>query len=87
MRWIELMMESVKLDGSTFALGQLSRRTGDRARDIDDATRTRVIEALRARAGGDVWLQAVQEAGELKGTEEAKAFGDSLPLGLQLSKG
>jgi hypothetical protein len=64
----------------------LSRRTGDRARDIDDATRQRVIDALGARAGGEAWLQSVREAGELKAAEEARAFGDSLPLGLQLAR-
>lgn len=85
--WIELMIASEKLDGSTFALGQLSRRTGDRARDIDDAMRARVIEALGVRAGGEAWLQPVREAGELKAAEEAKVFGDTLPLGLQLSRG
>jgi hypothetical protein len=84
--WVELMVRSSKLDGSTFALGQLSRRTGDRARDIDDATRQRVIDALGARAGGEAWLQSVREAGELKAAEEARAFGDSLPLGLQLAR-
>jgi hypothetical protein len=85
--WIDLMIASEKLDGSTFALAQLSRRTGDRSRDIDDQTCDRVIGALTARAGGDAWVPLVREASDLKPAEEARAFGDSLPLGLQIARG
>jgi molecular chaperone DnaK (HSP70) len=85
--WIDLMIQCEKLDGSTFALAQISRRTGDRARDLDDATRDRVLHALTSRAANESWIAMVREAGELKAAEEARAFGDSLPLGLQLTRG
>jgi len=84
--WIDLMIESQKLDGSTFALVQLARRTGDRARDIDDSTRQRILQTLTNRNATESWLQSVREAGELKEAEEARAFGDTLPLGLQLTR-
>ncbi|MGZ8899608.1 MAG: Hsp70 family protein [Limisphaerales bacterium] len=86
LRWIDVMIASAKLDGSAFALAQLSRRTGDRSRDIDDPTRERVIAALLARPGAEALIQSVREAGDLKPAEEARAFGDSLPLGLQLAR-
>jgi hypothetical protein len=85
--WIDLLIDSEKLDGSTFALAQMSRRTGDRARDLDDATRERVLHKLGERGANESWVAMVREAGELKAAEEAKAFGDTLPLGLQLTRG
>jgi hypothetical protein len=84
--WIDRMVASEKLDGSIFALAQLARRTGDRARDIDDATRERVFAELQRRDAADSLIQTVREAGELKAAEEAKIFGDTLPLGLQLTR-
>ena len=81
------MMDSPGLDGSTFALAQLGRRTMDRARDIDDPTRERVVATLRERTAPENWISSVLEAVDLKPAEEARAFGDSLPIGLQLARG
>ena len=84
--WIETMLQSEKLQGSFFALAQMVRPPGDRAREIDEALRERVLEALRRRAGSR-WLQIATAAGELAASEEASAFGDTLPIGLQLGRG
>src|SRR5262249_31504046 len=40
-------------DKAAFGLAQLGRRTGDRTRDLDDATRNRLADALRAVPGGE----------------------------------
>ena len=85
--WISLMIDSPALDGSTFALAQLCRRTMDRARDIDDRTRDRVVTTLRERTAPESWISSTLEAVDLKPAEEARAFGDSLPIGLQLARG
>ncbi len=84
--WIHLMMNSPALDGSTFALAQLCRRTMDRARDVDDRTSERVIGTLRERTAPESWINSVLETVDLKPAEEARAFGDTLPIGLQLSR-
>ncbi len=84
--WIELMLASGKLDSSSFALVHMSRPTGDRARDIDEKLREQLLTTLTARNISAQWLEIARSAGELKATEEARFFGDSLPLGLQLAR-
>lgn len=82
-RWIESLLAQPGLDGATFALAQLARKTGDRARDIDDSTRARVVAAL---ASAPAWIPLVTEIAELKSADESRFFGDNLPIGLQLAR-
>ncbi|HEX7859190.1 MAG TPA: Hsp70 family protein [Verrucomicrobiae bacterium] len=84
--WIEAMIGFEKLDGTSFALAQLARRTGDRTRDLDEAIRARVLDALQKRSAAETLIQSVREPVELKPADEARAFGDTLPLGLQLTR-
>jgi len=67
-----------------FCLTQLARRTGQRALDIDDARRVRVLEALRTRQAPEHWIRMVEEVAELEGEEQSQMFGESLPIGLRL---
>jgi molecular chaperone DnaK (HSP70) len=67
-----------------FPIAQLARRTGDRARDLDDATRTKVSEAVRALPGGDRAAVLVEQVIALEAREEQVALGDTLPAGLRL---
>lgn len=69
-------------DGALFALSQLARRTGDRSRDVDDGLRTRVITALAGSP--ESWRQSVAEVIHLSHADEARALGDTLPVGLTL---
>src|SRR5262249_2767504 len=61
--WIELFLRlSLKaVDGAPFAVAQLARRTGDRTRDIDEALRARVVDALRAVNVPPSFVQLVTE--------------------------
>ncbi len=71
----------------TFPLSQLARRSGDRARDVDDAARARAADLLaRAGAPPDV-LRAVQEVVAADAAAEQRIFGESLPAGLRLVEG
>jgi molecular chaperone DnaK (HSP70) len=81
--WVALLLslDAKKHDGAPFALTQLSRRTGDRARDLDDATRAQVLAALPAGP----WRTAVAEVVHLSAADEARALGDTLPVGLALA--
>jgi hypothetical protein len=82
--WAEVLLglDPKKHDGSLFALSQLARRTGDRARDLDDALRVRVLAALEKAP--ESWRQLVAEVVQLSLADEARALGDSLPVGLML---
>ncbi|BDG05315.1 Hsp70 family protein [Anaeromyxobacter oryzae] len=67
-----------------FPLAQLARRSGDRARDVDDATRARVLDALAAARAPEETVRAVREVAEASAEEESRIFGESLPAGLRL---
>jgi hypothetical protein len=71
-------------DKAAFALAQLGRRTGDRARDLDDAARSRLAAVVRAMPGGDRAAVLVEQVVELEAREERVALGDTLPAGLKL---
>jgi molecular chaperone DnaK (HSP70) len=71
-------------DKAAFPLAQLGRKTGDRARDIDDATRARLAEVLRSLPGGDRAVVLVEQVVALEAREERVALGDTLPAGLRL---
>ena len=73
-----------KVDGAPFAVTQLCRRTGDRARDVDEALRADVVRALDAVKAPPTWKQLVAEVVSLSSADEARALGDTLPVGLSL---
>jgi hypothetical protein len=67
-----------------FPLGQLARRSGDRARDVDDAARARALGALAEGGAPEEALRAVREVAQASEEEERRIFGESLPPGLRL---
>jgi molecular chaperone DnaK (HSP70) len=71
-------------DKVAFPLAQLGRRTGDRARDIDDDLRATLAAAVRAMPGGERAAVLVEQVVALEAREERVAFGDTLPAGLRL---
>ena len=68
-------------------LAQLGRRTGDRTRDLDDATRAALADRLRGLPGGERAVVLVEQVVELEAREERVALGDTLPAGLRLVPG
>jgi len=81
--WVRLMLslDFKKHDGALFALAQLARKTGDRSRDLDEALRERVLAVLP----DGPWRTLVAEVTLLSAADEARALGDTLPVGLSLS--
>jgi molecular chaperone DnaK (HSP70) len=71
-------------DKAAFPLAQLGRRTDDRSRDLDDATRTSLADVVRALPGGDRAAILVEQVVALEAREERVALGDTLPAGLRL---
>jgi hypothetical protein len=85
--WIErlLTLPGHAANDAGFAVSQLARMCGDRARDIDDRLRDRVIDQLKADRAPERWIQGVAEVTELERAEQAKLLGDAVPPGLRLA--
>jgi hypothetical protein len=86
-RWIEisLPLDLRRVDGPAFAITQIARKSGDRARDIPEKLQTQVIDALAANSAPPSWLRAVQETVALDTAEASRVMGDALPIGLKLA--
>ena len=69
-----------------FCLTQLARRSGQRALDIDDDHRQRVLKTLRSASVPAHWSRMVEDVLELEGEEQSQMFGESLPIGLRLAR-
>lgn len=84
-QWISLLLDLGldRIDNAAFCAAQLARLTGDRTRDIDSATRNRLIDSLRALNAPPAWARMVAEVTELEAADQARALGDTLPIGLQ----
>ncbi len=84
--WIAqlLSLDPKKHDTAGFALALLARRTGDRVRDVDDATRAKVLAHFKAINAPESWTQMVAQVVQLSAADEARALGDTLPVGLSL---
>ncbi len=82
--WVEVLLKlnPKQHEGAAFALTQLARRTGDRSRDLDAAARARVLAALTSAP--ESWRTSVAEVVQLTQADEARALGDTLPVGLTL---
>jgi molecular chaperone DnaK (HSP70) len=84
--WLKLLLELGlgRVDGAPFAAAQLARMTGDRTRDIDETVRAQTLDALRSAGAPERWLQMVEQVTQLEAADEARALGDTLPVGLKL---
>ncbi|MBM99725.1 MAG: molecular chaperone DnaK [Planctomycetaceae bacterium] len=83
--WIDALIAAADDDPTySFTVMQLSRRTGDRYRDIGDSTRETVVDWLKAHDCPQHILELVTTGGDLDSAEQQRAFGESLPRGLQI---
>jgi hypothetical protein len=73
---------SRNVEGALFALVHIARLTGDRARDIDDALRSRALDAVRSAHAPQSWESLLLEVATMESVDQARAFGDTLPAGL-----
>jgi hypothetical protein len=85
-RWVDKILNAdLKTgEGSAFALAQICRVTGDRARDLDAGLRQKVAERLEKAAAPAHLSRMVRERVEWTAEDEAQAFGEALPPGLRL---
>jgi len=86
--WLSLMLDAGlrRIDGTAFAATQLARLTGDRTRDLDEDIRQRTVAALKSASAPEAWLRMLTEVAALETADEARALGDTLPIGLRLHK-
>jgi hypothetical protein len=77
--------ETLKLDGSLFALAQLARLTGDRERDLDASVRAQVLAVLEQNDASPSWRRMLKEVVSLGAADRARALGDTLPVGLTVA--
>lgn len=84
--WLEqlLAMDWKKQPQLAFAATMLARRCNDRARDLDDGLRAKVLEKLKQSKSPASWLQMVAEFQVLDAQQERQIFGEALPPGLKI---
>lgn len=83
--WIERLLSTDSTDAMLqFALVNLTRRTGDRYRDLPQASRDAVINWLTDRQASQHAIKLVREGDELAADEQDRVFGEALPQGLRL---
>ncbi|MCA9063118.1 MAG: Hsp70 family protein [Planctomycetaceae bacterium] len=85
-QWIVDIVRRCDLSGpgTQLTLMQLSRRTNDRFRDIDEELRAEVLQKLKSVEASGHLLQLISEGGELEADEAGQILGESLPSGLRL---
>lgn len=84
--WLDrlLKLDWAQARDAAFAATMLARMTGDRARDVDEAIRVRVIERLEKSKANAAWVAMVREPVALAQADSQRMFGESLPAGLSL---
>jgi hypothetical protein len=85
--WIErlLRLDWPKVSSAAHAAVQLSRVTGDRARDVQERVRKEVEKRLVAIAAKDAWIRSVRELVDVNEEERVAILGEGLPIGLRLA--
>jgi hypothetical protein len=69
---------------SNVAVMQMSRRAGDRHRDVDSALRDRIMKWLSDRGAAEHLIERVRSGGSLDDEERGVVYGESMPIGLRV---
>ena len=85
--WLQRLLELDfrAVEDAPFAVAQIARRSGDRARDLDDLARERAAARLERASLPAEWARGIREVQALGETDEQRVFGEALPLGLHLA--
>jgi DNA-K related protein/Hsp70 protein len=67
-----------------FAATLICRKSGDRARDIDEPLRMQLLDKLKSSKTPLAWMEMVEHYKELDEKEKSQFFGEALPPGLKL---
>jgi hypothetical protein len=87
--WAERLLACAwpRAESYAFAVTQLARATGDRARDLDPDLRERAARRLETTPHGARAARLVREPVPLEAREEARLLDEALPAGLRLRAG
>jgi molecular chaperone DnaK (HSP70) len=85
-RWIPRLSRFLRAHGEkvSFTLAHLARRTGDRARDVDEGLRKTLLKQMQDLDAPERHRQLVGEVVKLADAERGTLMGDSIPPGLEL---
>lgn len=84
--WIRRILDCCDVGDAMvqLALMQMSRRTHDRFREIDESFRTQIVAEFERCGGRPHLLQLIREGGTLESEEADQIVGESLPRGLRI---
>jgi hypothetical protein len=84
--WVDRLLAArwTRPEATAFAVAQIARMTGDRARDLDASIRERVAARLAKEPDGARLARLVREVVPLEAREEARLLDEALPAGLRL---
>jgi hypothetical protein len=68
-----------------FCLAQLARQSGQRALDLDESHRQAVLDVLHTLPVPADWARLVEEYHGRELDEQARMFGEGLPIGLRVA--
>ncbi|MSR52193.1 MAG: molecular chaperone DnaK [Gemmataceae bacterium] len=71
-------------NGWAFCLANLARQSGQRALDVDESIRMKVVEKLRTLKIPAQWANMVEHFVQMEASDRGQMFGESLPIGLRL---
>ena len=86
MKWINQVMKKTwqKNDPVDTMVAQISRKTGDRTRDMEPEDIKRITQWLQKRKVKDSFIRMINEKMEMAAKEKNIQFGEKLPTGLVL---
>jgi hypothetical protein len=83
--WVGRLMDSPGDEPDhRLAAMQMTRRTGDRYRDVSEKTRREVLDWLELHESPAHFLELVRDGGQLDTQEQGLVFGEALPKGLRI---
>ena len=69
-------------EAAAFAVAQIARATGDRARDLPEDLRLQIAQQLQAAHAAPGWAAMVREVKTLDEADQSRVLGEELPPGL-----
>jgi len=84
--WVEKLLKSADVTDALvqLTLMQLSRKTGDRFRDLPESLRSTLLRRLQSAETRESFLRLIAEGGQLEAEDAGLVLGESLPTGLRL---